>query len=165
MSRPPPAPERPRAPPITRPVAARRRQEFSMHKQIFVNLPVADLPRSQAFFSGLGLHFNPKFTNQQAACLVIGENLYAMLLVHDFFQGFSGRPVADARQATEVMVALSCESREEVDEVVRRALAAGGTAPRPPQDYGFMYSHGFEDPDGHIWELVYMDPDAESPAA
>ncbi|OZI46056.1 glyoxalase/bleomycin resistance/extradiol dioxygenase family protein [Bordetella genomosp. 5] len=136
-----------------------------MHKQLFVNLPVADLPRSQAFFTALGLSFNPQFTNEQAACLVIGENLYAMLLVPDYFQSFSGRPVADARAATEVMVAVSCESRDEVDEIVRRALAAGGTAPRQPQDYGFMYSHSFDDPDGHIWEFFHMDPNAVAPAA
>ena len=127
-----------------------------MHKQIFVNLPVADLPKSKAFFEALGLTINPQFTNEQAACVVISESIYAMLLVKDFFKGFTTKPIADAKTTTEALVCLSCESRAEVDSVVAKALAAGGTAPRPPQDHGFMYGHGFEDLDGHIWELVYM---------
>ncbi|AZG07160.1 MAG: extradiol dioxygenase [Bordetella sp. SCN 67-23] len=129
-----------------------------MHKQIFVNLPVADLPRTQAFFGQLGFTFNAQFTNEKAACMVIGENIYAMLLTTDFFRGFASKPISDARQSTEVLVALTCDSREAVDDMVRKALAAGGTAPRPPQDHGFMYSHGFDDPDGHAWEVFYMDP-------
>ena len=128
-----------------------------MHKQIFVNLPVADLPRSQAFFGALGFTFNPQFTNAQAACMVIGEHIYAMLLVEDFFAGFTDKPIADATKTSEVLVCLSCESRAEVDDLVARALAAGGTSPRAPQDHGFMYGHGFQDPDGHIWELMFMD--------
>ncbi|WP_235939090.1 VOC family protein [Schauerella aestuarii] len=128
-----------------------------MHKQIFVNLPVADLPRSQAFFGQLGFTFNPQFTNAQAACMVIGENIYAMLLVKDFFAGFTDKPIADATKTSEVLVCLSCESRAEVDDLVARAIAAGGTSPRAPQDHGFMYGHGFQDPDGHIWELMFMD--------
>ena len=130
-----------------------------MHKQIYVNLPVADLPRSRAFFESLGLHFEPKFSNDQGACLVIEEgSIHAMLLTHDFFKTFTSKPVADATRSTEVLVCLSCESRAEVDALVQRALAAGGTAPRPPQDHGFMYAHGFEDLDGHIWEHMWMDP-------
>ncbi len=137
-----------------------------MHKQIYVNLPVADLPRSRAFFESLGLHFEPKFSNDQGACLVIEEgSIHAMLLTHDFFKTFTSKPVADATRSTEVLVCLSCESRAEVDALVQRALAAGGTAPRPPQDHGFMYAHGFEDLDGHIWELMYMDPNATPPQA
>ena len=128
-----------------------------MHKQIFVNLPVDDLPRSKAFFERLGMTINAQFTNEQGACVVIGENLYAMLLVKDFFKGFTDRPIADARQATESLICLSCESRAEVDEVIERAVAAGGKSPRPAQDHGFMYARGFEDLDGHLWELVYMD--------
>ena len=136
-----------------------------MHKQIYVKLPVADLPRSRAFFESLGLHFEPKFSNDQGACLVIEEgSIHAMLLTHDFFKTFTSKPVADATRSTEVLVCLSCESRAEVDALVQRALAAGGTAPRPPQDHGFMYAHGFEDLDGHIWELVAMDPNAQPPA-
>lgn len=129
-----------------------------MHKQIFVNLPIADMQKSQAFFKKLGYTFNPDFTNDQGACMVVGDNLYVMLLVKDFFKGFTGKPIADATQTTEVLVCLSCESRAEVDDLVARAVAAGGSAPRPPQDHGFMYGHGFEDLDGHIWELAYMEP-------
>ncbi|MDQ2183638.1 VOC family protein [Alcaligenaceae bacterium A4P071] len=131
-----------------------------MHKQIFVNLPVADLPRSQAFFRALGFTFNPQFTNAQAACMVIGEHIYAMLLVEAFFAGFTDKPIADATKTSEVLVCLSCESRAEVDDLVARAVAAGGTSPRAPQDHGFMYGHGFQDPDGHIWELMFMDMSA-----
>ena len=91
------------------------------------------------------------------------DSIHAMLLVHDFFKTFTSKPIADATRATEVLVCLSCESRAEVDALVQKALAAGGTAPRPPQDHGFMYAHGFEDLDGHIWELVAMDGDAPPP--
>lgn len=129
-----------------------------MHQQIFVNLPVNDLPRSMAFFKSLGLTFNDQFTNEQGACMVIGENIHAMLLVKDFFKTFTAKPVADARETTEVLVCISCSSRAEVDELVAKAVAAGGSAPRQPQDHGFMYGHGFEDLDGHIWELVHMVP-------
>ena len=122
-----------------------------MHNQIFVNLPVADLPKSKAFFEALGLTINPQFSNDQAACVVISESIYAMLLVKDFFKGFTGKPIADAKTTTEALVCLSCESRAEVDELVARAVQAGGTAPRKPQDHGFMYGHGFADLDGHIW--------------
>ncbi|MDR5750687.1 MULTISPECIES: VOC family protein [unclassified Caballeronia] len=131
-----------------------------MHKQIFVNLPVKDLKRSMTFFKALGLSFDPQFTNDKGACLVIGENIFAMLLVEDFFQGFTSKAIVDAEQSTEVLVCLSCESRVEVDELVAKAVAAGGRAPRPPLDHGFMYGHGFEDLDGHIWELVHMAPEA-----
>jgi predicted lactoylglutathione lyase len=131
-----------------------------MHKQIFVNLPVSDLKKSMTFFKALGLSFNPAFTNDQAACLVIGENIYAMLLVEDFFRTFTSKEIVDAKRSTEVLVCLSCESRAEVDDLVAKAIAAGGIAPREPQDHGFMYGHGFEDLDGHIWELVHMNPEA-----
>lgn len=127
-----------------------------MHKQIFVNLPVRDLPRSKAFFEALGYRFNPQFTNDMGACLELGPNLHAMLLTEDFARGFTAKPLVDARTATEVLVCLSCESRAEVDQLVTRARAAGGSVPRQPQDHGFMYAHGFEDLDGHIWELVHM---------
>ncbi|MEO7008743.1 MAG: VOC family protein [Caldimonas sp.] len=132
-----------------------------MHKQIFVNLAVDDLPKSRAFFESLGLHFNPQFSNEQGACLVLGDNLFAMLLVKDFFRTFTAKPLGDPAQSTEVIVCLSCESRDEVDALVAKALAAGGKVPRAPQDHGFMYGHGFEDLDGHIWELAYMNPNAQ----
>lgn len=136
-----------------------------MSRQIFVNLPVKDLERAKAFFGRLGFGFNPQFTNESGACMVIADGIYAMLLTEPFFQTFTKKPVADASKSTEVLVCLSCESRAEVDELVRKALAAGGKAPNAPQDHGFMYGHGFEDLDGHIWELVYMDPHAAPPQA
>ena len=134
-----------------------------MHKQIFVNLPVKDLQRSRQFFSRLGFGFNEQFSNDDAACLIIGENIFAMLLVERFFQGFTNKPVADATTVTEVLTCLSCESRDEVDALVAKAIEAGGRAPNPKQDHGFMYGHGFEDPDGHVWELSWMDMSAVPP--
>ena len=136
-----------------------------MARKIFVNLPIRDMARSRTFFSALGFSFNPQFSNEQGACMVISEDIFAMLLVEPFFQTFTPKRIADAREATEVLVCLSCESRAEVDELVKKALAAGGKAPNAPQDHGFMYGHGFEDPDGHIWELVWMDPKAAPPQA
>jgi uncharacterized protein len=127
-----------------------------MHQQIFVNLPIADMVRSQAFFKALGYSFNPEFTNDKGASLVLGDNLFAMLLVHDFFKTFIDKPMADAHKSTAVLVCLSCDSREQVDSLVAKAVAAGGKALRQPQDHGFMYGHGFEDLDGHLWELVHM---------
>jgi predicted lactoylglutathione lyase len=128
-----------------------------MSRQIFVNLPIKNMERSKAFFAALGFSFNPQFTNEQGACMVIADNIFAMLLVEPFFQTFTKKPIADATQTTEVLIALSCESRAEVDELVRKAIDAGGSAPNPVQDHGFMYGHGFQDLDGHIWELAYMD--------
>ena len=128
-----------------------------MNKQIFVNLAVKDLDKSKAFFEALGYTFNPQFTNESGACMVIADgSIYAMLLTEPFFKTFVDKPLVQAKEATEVLVCLSCESREEVDDLVAKAIAAGGRAPRPPQDHGFMYGHAFEDLDGHIWELVWM---------
>ena len=136
-----------------------------MARKIFVNLPIRDMARSRAFFEGLGFGFNPQFSNDQGACMVISEDGYVMLLVHPFFQGFTSRRIADARETTEVLVCLSCDSRADVDELVRKAVAGGGRTTRDPQDHGFMYSQAFEDLDGHIWELVWMDPSAVPPQA
>ena len=136
-----------------------------MARKIFVNLPIREMERSQAFFKSLGFSFNPQFTNEQGACMVVSEDIFVMLLVEPFFQTFTKKPVSDARKSTEVLVCLSCESRDEVDGLVKKALAAGGTAPNAPQDHGFMYAHGFEDLDGHVWELVWMDPAATPPQA
>jgi predicted lactoylglutathione lyase len=137
-----------------------------MARQIFVNLPIKNMERSQAFFRALGFGFNPQFTNEQGACMVINDGAsYAMLLVEPFFQTFTRKPISDAKKSTEVLVCLSCESRDEVDSLVKKALAAGGTAPNAPQDHGFMYGHGFEDLDGHVWELMWMDPNAAPPHA
>ncbi|MDR7096223.1 VOC family protein [Hydrogenophaga laconesensis] len=131
-----------------------------MFKQIFVNLPIKDMARSQAFFKSLGLTFNPQFTNEQGACLELGENLFAMLLVEPFFQGFTRLPISDAKKATEVLIALPLDSREQVDALVAKAVAAGGTTPNAPVDHGFMYQHGFADLDGHQWEVFWMDMNA-----
>ncbi|ROZ77409.1 VOC family protein [Ramlibacter sp. WS9] len=129
-----------------------------MSRKIFVNLPIKNMERSQAFFKSLGFSFNPQFTNEQGACMVVSDDIFVMLLVEPFFQTFTKKPIADATKTTEVLVCLSAESRAEVDALVKKAIAAGGTSPNPPQDHGFMYGHGFTDLDGHIWELAYMDP-------
>jgi len=128
-----------------------------MAKQIFVNLPVKDLNRSVAFFTKLGFKFDPKFTDENATCMIVGENIYVMLLLEKFFKTFTTKELWDAKKSTEVLVCLSCDSRSEVDGLVIKAVAAGGSTPRKPQDHGFMYGHGFEDLDGHIWELIYME--------
>jgi predicted lactoylglutathione lyase len=135
-----------------------------MAQQIYVNLPVKDLKRAEAFFASLGFSFNAQFTDEKAACMVVGENIYVMLLVESFFQGFTKKPVVDATRGTEVLVCLSRDSRAAVDELVAKALAAGGKAPMPAVDHGFMYAHGFEDLDGHQWELAYMDATAMAPS-
>ena len=137
-----------------------------MARQIFVNLPIKNMEKSQAFFRSLGFTFNPQFTNEQGACMVISEGSnYAMLLVEPFFQSFIKKSIADATRTTEVLICLSCESRAEVDGMVKTAVAAGGKAHGTSQDHGFMYQHGFEDLDGHIWEVMWMDPAAAPPQA
>ncbi|MFG6467066.1 VOC family protein [Roseateles sp. BYS87W] len=127
-----------------------------MHQQIYVNLPCKDLAASRAFFEALGYTFNPQFTNDQGAGMPLGENLYAMLLAQDFARTFTSKTLVDPRTATTGWVCLSCASDAEVDALVAKAVAAGGTTPTPAQDHGFMYGHGFEDLDGHHWELVHM---------
>lgn len=129
-----------------------------MPTRIFVNLPVADLRRSIAFFSRLGFSFDEKFTDDSATCMIAGDNIFVMLLVRERFQSFTPKPVSDATRSTEVLLCLSRESRAAVDAMVREAVAAGGSTYNDPQDHGFMYGHGFQDPDGHIWELIHMQP-------
>ncbi len=136
-----------------------------MAQQIFVNLPIREMARSRAFFESLGYSFNPQFTNDQGACMVVSDTIYVMLLVESFFQTFTKKAVADAFRSTEVLLCLSCDSRAAVDALVAKAVAAGGKTPVAAQDHGFMYSHGFEDLDGHQWELVWMDPNAAPPSA
>ncbi|MEU1542656.1 VOC family protein [Actinacidiphila glaucinigra] len=128
-----------------------------MSTQIFVNLPVQDLPRSKAFFGGLGFSFDDRFTDDNAACLVIGEGIFAMLLVEPFFRKFTKKEVADATKTTEAIVCLGVESRERVDELADTALATGGHPSNEPMEQGPMYGRSFQDPDGHLWEVVYMD--------
>jgi len=131
-----------------------------MSTEIFVNLPVKDLGKSIDFFTALGFSFNPQFTDENAGCLVISDDIYAMLLVESFFKSFTKKDIADATKTTEAIVALGVESRERVDELVDKALAAGGLPSNDTNDQGFMYGRSFQDPDGHLWEVFYMDPAA-----
>lgn len=131
-----------------------------MAKKIFVNLPVKDLKRSIDFFTHLGFTFNPQFTDEQATCMIIGENIYAMLLVEERFSDFTNKKISDAKSTTEVLIALDAESREDVDDMIRKAKEAGGSIYRQPEDHGWMYGHSFADPDGHQWEILYMDETA-----
>lgn len=131
-----------------------------MSSKIFVNLPVKDLKRSMAFFQALGFTFNPQFTDDTAACMVIGPDNYAMLLTHEKFAQFTPKKIADARTTVEVLVAVSLESRTRVDAILEAALKSGGTEPNAPRDYGFMYQRSFDDPDGHTWEVFHMDESA-----
>jgi predicted lactoylglutathione lyase len=134
----------------------------SMATKIFVNLPVKDLNRSIAFFTKLGFTFNPQFTDEKATSMIVSDDIYIMLLVEDFFRTFTRKEIADATKTTEAIICLSAESREKVDEMVRLAIEAGGTAPNDKQDHGWMYGHGFQDLDGHLWEVAYMDESAIS---
>jgi predicted lactoylglutathione lyase len=131
-----------------------------MATDIFVNLPVRDLHKSVEFFTKLGYRFNPQFTDETATCMIVGEHIFVMLLTHDKFKTFTPKAICDATKSTEVLVCLSAGSRAKVNEIVGKAVAAGGTTYNKPQDHGFMYGHGFQDLDGHIWELIYMEPSA-----
>lgn len=131
-----------------------------MATQIFINLPVQHLQRAKEFYAELGFTCNPQFTDEKAACMVVSDTIHVMLLAVPFFQTFTPLPVADAHQTTQVLLCLSQDSRAQVEALVAKAVAAGGTTPNPPKDYGFMYQHGFQDPDGHLWELAYMDMSA-----
>lgn len=128
-----------------------------MNTKIFVNLAVKDLPASRIFFEKLGYTFNPQFSDDTAACLVISEEIYAMLLTHNKIKIFTKKEIADATKTTEVLLALSADSREAVDAMMEKVFAAGGKETRKPEDYGWMYGRSFEDPDGHIWEVFWMD--------
>jgi predicted lactoylglutathione lyase len=131
-----------------------------MATKIFVNLPVNDLKKSMEFFTKLDFTFNSQFTDETAACMVVSEDIYVMLLTQEKFKTFTPKAICDATKSTEVLVCLSCESRENVNDMVRKAVGGGGTTYNEPQDHGFMYGHGFQDLDGHIWELIYMEPSA-----
>ena len=129
-------------------------------RKIFVNLAVRNLERSKQFWSTLGFDFNPQFTDENAACMVLSEDGYVMLLTEAFFKGFTRREICDTSRQTEALLALSCGSKAEVDELVKNAVAAGGSHAMDPTDHGFMYGWSFYDLDGHHWEVVYMDPAA-----
>lgn len=129
-----------------------------MATNIFVNLPVRDLPASVKFFTHLGYSFNQHYTDDHATCMIVAENIFVMLLTEQRFKDFTPKPISDARTSTEVLVCLQAESREAVDALVNKALEAGGSTFKEPQDHGFMYGHGYQDLDGHLWEIIYMDP-------
>jgi predicted lactoylglutathione lyase len=131
-----------------------------MATKIFVNLPVKNLDRSVEFFTKLGFSFNAQFTDETATCMVVSEDIFVMLLTEAKFKEFTPNAICDATKSTEVLVCLSSESREEVDKMIRNAVAAGGTTYNEAKDYGFMYGHGFQDLDGHIWETMFMEPSA-----
>ncbi len=127
-----------------------------MHTEIYVNLPVKDLKRSVNFFSKLGYTFNQQFTDDNATCMELGGNLYVMLLTEPFFSSFTNKGITDTSKSTEVLTCVACSSKQQVDELVAKARAAGARVPREAQDHGFMYAHGYEDLDGHTWELIHM---------
>ena len=129
-----------------------------MSRLLFLNLPVVDLPASRTFFDTLGFAFDERFCDDQAACMVVSDQAYVMLLARDRFADFVVKPVADARDATALTVAIGAESRDAVDEFAAAAIAAGATSAKDPQDYGFMYQRSFHDLDGHLWEVMWMDP-------
>ena len=134
-----------------------------MNKQIFLNVPVADLPRSKAFFKALGYSFNPQFCDDTAACVVISDTISVMLATHAKFRQFTPKAICDTTQAVEMLISLSCESRQEVDDLVAKAIAAGGTTYDKAEDFGFMYTHSFVDPDGHGWGLLHLSATPPSP--
>jgi uncharacterized protein len=137
-----------------------------MTRMIFVNLPVKDLQRSRAFLEALGAVNEPKFTDETAACMTLSDSIHVMILTHEKFSQFTPRPIADANAGSEVLLCLTADSRESVDSTVEQGVRAGGTAdPAPKQDYGVMYGRSVADPDGHIWEIMWMDPAAAEAGA
>jgi len=131
-----------------------------MTTKIFVNLPVKDLNKTIEFFTKLDFKFNSQFTDENATCMIVGEDIFIMLLVEKFFKTFTKKEICDTKKNTEVIVALSAESREKVDQMINKAIEAGGRESREPQDHGWMYGRSFEDIDGHLWEIIYMDETA-----
>jgi hypothetical protein len=141
-------------------------KELPMSKMIFINLPVTDLKRATAFYEAIGAVKNPQFSDDMASCMVISETIFVMLLTHDKFRHFTPKAIADSKTSNEVLICLSADSRNDVDDIVGKAQASGGRAdPGPKQDFGFMYSRSFEDPDGHFWEVMWMDMAAATPPA
>jgi predicted lactoylglutathione lyase len=131
-----------------------------MATKIFVNLPVKDLHRSVEFFTKLDFKFNPQFTDENATRMIVGDGIFVMLLVGNFFKTFTKKEISDATKSTEVILALTVDSREEVDEMINKVIKAGGVEPNEPQDHGWMYGRSFQDVDGHLWEVLYMDSNA-----
>jgi uncharacterized protein len=131
-----------------------------MTTKIFVNLPVKELNKTVEFFTKLGFKFNPQFTDENATCMIIGDDIFVMLLVEKFFKTFTKNEICDTSKYTEVLLALSGDSREKVDQMIKKAIESGGSEYREPQDHGWMYGRSFQDIDGHIWEIIYMDENA-----
>ena len=131
-----------------------------MATKLFVNLPVKDLNKSINFFAKLGFTFNPQFTDENATCMIIGENIFAMLLVEKFYKTFTDKEICDSTKSTEAILALSADSREKVNEMIIKVISAGGIETRKPQDHGWMYGRSFQDVDGHLWEIFFMDENA-----
>jgi len=131
-----------------------------MATKIFVNLPVKDLNGSVEFLTKLGFKFNPQFTDENATCMIVDEDIFVMLLVEEFFKTFTKKEISDATKSTEVILALTADSREEVDGMINKVIKAGGIEPNEPQDHGWMYGRSFQDVDGHLWEVFYIDPSA-----
>lgn len=131
-----------------------------MARKMFLNIPVKDLNKSIDFYTKVGFSFNEQFTDENATSIIIGDDILVMLLREDFFKKFTNKPIANAKEGTEVLICISAESREEVDKMVDLAIAAGGASPVPTQDHGWMYGRSFEDLDGHIWEVSYLDMNA-----
>ena len=128
-----------------------------MKTKIFVNIPVKELNKSVDFFTKLGFNFNPQFTDENATCMIVGEDIFVMLLVEKFFKSFTKKEICDTSKSTEAILALSVESREKVDQMIDIAVGAGGSEPREKQDHGWMYGRSFEDIDGHLWEVFFME--------
>ena len=135
-----------------------------MNTKIFVNLPVKDLNRSVDFFTQVGFSFDPRFTDENATCMIVSDSSFVMLLVEPFFKTFTRREIANATTSAEAILCLSADSRQQVDELVDKAMQAGATQASEPQDPAFMYYRSFQDPDGHQWEIMYMDPSAVQPS-
>lgn len=135
-------------------------KEHRMPTKIFVNLPVKNLNQSIQFFTQLGYTFNPQFTDETATCMIVSEDIFVILLTEGKFKMFTPKAICDTTKSTEVLICLSCDSRADVDAMVHKAVAAGGSTYNEPQDHGFMYAHGYQDLDGHIWELMAMEPGA-----
>jgi uncharacterized protein len=133
-----------------------------MSTKIFVNLPVKNLDKSIEFFTKLGFKFNPQFTDKSATCMIVSDDIFVMLLTESRFKDFTPKEICDAIKSTEVLICLSSESRSQVDEMIRKAIESGGTSYNEPLDRGFIYVHGFQDLDGHIWEIMFMEPSAET---
>jgi predicted lactoylglutathione lyase len=131
-----------------------------MATKIFVNLPAKDLNKTMEFFTKLGFTFNPQFTDENATCMIVGEDIFVMLLVEKFFKIFTKKEICDTTKDTEVIIALSAESREKVDQMINKVIEAGGSESREPQDHGWMYGRSFQDINGHLWEIIYMDESA-----